>query len=239
MLQGKVGARNKMSNRSVVSFDANALAKEIMDKMVNRQTDLLISYAMNEIIRIGDKIASRTSANNMDRTGNLLDSLCWGVAYRGELKGSGFYRLQKATIASSLHEWFRAETRSKYDPYGNKGLPWEKLGLEELPPVWGHDMAEHYLTTYGKKWSEKGWRVFFAICAPYWGFWERGFTLRRFGGSSSFIQFAVMSQFYDEIKADLKPARTKLHVTNVSYTNTQLAKQAKRGLYKGYKRKAK
>lgn len=214
---------------SKIRFNADSLRKALLKNLTEEQTNRLIAYAQEEIMSIGNTINSYASRNHMDRTGNLLDSLCWGVAYRGDLKASGFYREKTATQGSTLHEWFKAQTRPKDAPHSDR---WLKLDASMLPEIDGHALAEHYLATFGKKYSENGWRVFFAVLAPYWGFWEKGFTLRHFGGGSSFMKFAVMSQFYDQVKHDLKPARVGLSITNISYTNTSVAKQAKRGFYK-------
>ena len=147
----------------------------------------------------------------MDRTGNLLDSLCWGVSYQGKLVDSGFYRPQSARTESHLHEWFSGDV--KY-----------------LIPVSGHSLAQKYIQKYGNN-GTKGWRVFFAILAPYWGYWEKGFNMKSGGGASGipgstkFVQFAVMTQFYDRIKEDLRPARTRFRTSVAKYDLPKLEKR--------------
>ena len=150
----------------------------------------------------------------MDRTGNLLDSLLWGVSYEGKLVEGGFYRDAQARGESYLHEWFSGDV--KY-----------------LIPVNGRQLAQTYMQKYGNN-GAKGWRVFFAILAPYWGYWEKGFTMKSGGGDSGiprstrFMQFAVMTQFYDEIKKDLKPARVRFRVSVAKYNRTKLEKKWKK-----------
>lgn len=180
--------------------------KELSDFWVKEQNRLLIEYAKQEVIKIGDTIRSYHSRNNMDRTGNLLNSLCWGVSYNGKLVEGGFYREQGANGTSFLHEWFSGDEKYLY-------------------PVDGHNLAASYIQKYGNN-GAKGWRTFFAILAPYWGYWEKGFTMQHhFGGGSTFHQFAVMTQYYDEVKKDLKPARTRFRTVVVKYSHAKIKKR--------------
>lgn len=190
--------------KSVLKFDKNALAKVMFDNLVEEQTRRLIEYAKTIIIEIGDKIQTYHSANNMDRTGNLLDSLCWGVSYQGKLVGFGFYREQKATSLSYLHEWFRLESE----------------------PVGGHVLANNFIKQMGNL-AYSGWRVFFAILAPYWGYWEEGFTFRPRGdrNKSRYLRFSVMTQFYDRVSKDLSPAKMKFTCKAPEYSYSDLDKQ--------------
>ena len=190
--------------KSVVKFNAESLKRVLLAKLSQEQTDRLIAYAQEKIIELGNKIASYHRGHHMDRTGNLLNSLCWGVAYNNELKASGFYRDAVSTELSYLHE-----RDSDYTAY----------------PIDGHAEAERYIRHYGRLGSGGGtWRVWFAILAPYWGYWEKGFTMRSGGGesgiprSSKHMQISVMSQFYDVVSRDLKPATTtiKVHVEKYS-----------------------
>jgi len=176
--------------------------KDLKKEISGKQTANLLEYAKNTIQSIGDKIASYSSANNLDRTGNLLDSLCWGLVYNGKLVGKGFYRPQKASEESHLHEWMSSD-------------------ISSLFPVYGHGLAEQFIQRFAKRnGSGQGWRVFFAVLAPYWGYWEEGFTMvhgwSNNGGKSKFMgatfkQFAVMTEFYDVVKSDLKPAKVTFH----------------------------
>ena len=192
--------------KTQINFDAKALTKTLVDNHVQWQTELLIDYAEKTIMKIGNKINSYTSRNHMDRTGNLLNSLCWGVYYRGELKASGFYRNAESLEDSYLHEWLTDD-------------------LRDLNPVNGHALAEAFIKSY-KGGNTDGWKVFFAVLAPYWGYWEEGFTMKHgfstngtFTGAS-FKKFAVMTEFYDVVKEDLKPAKVTFKTKAPEYTKT-------------------
>ena len=138
--------------KSQVIFPKKQIEKRIFAKMSALQTERLIDYAMQEIQQIGNDISVFPHANNLDRTGNLLDSLCWGVYYNGSHRRSGFYRNLSASEVSHLHEYSR--------PMGKA--------------VSGHYFAQQFIRRY-KPSNEKGWEVFFAVLAPYWGYWETGF----------------------------------------------------------------
>ncbi len=194
-----------------VRFDKKALKKALLNPIIEEQNKRLVEYAKEKIIDIGNEVKTYHSRHNMDRTGNLLDSLCWGVSYQGKLIDGGFYREASARGESFLHEWFSGDT--KY-----------------LIPVNGRALAESYLQKYGNG-EAKAWKVFFAILAPYWGYWEKGFTLRTIGGSRH-VQFAVMAQFYDSVKRDLKPARTRFRVSVAKYERVKLEKKWRK--YAGY-----
>ena len=202
----------------IVGFDSKKMAEQMMKVVIEEQNRRLIEYAKEKIGKIGDRIREYHSRNNMDRTGNLLDSLCWGVSYNGKLVEGGFYRQASASRTSYLHEWFSGDVKF-------------------LIPVSGHQLAESYLEKYGNN-GAQGWRVFFAILAPYWGYWEKGFNMKRGGGilrvgskpfkipqTTRFMQFAVMTQFYDEIKAELKPARVRFRTSVAKYERQTLEKR--------------
>ena len=204
-----------MSN-SVVVFDSKALAKDIFNNLVPYQTNLLIDYAMVEIKKLGDRIASYNSANGLDRTGNLLNSLCWGVTYDGVLKASGFYR----------EETHKKRTNRKGDERGfgvhggNDSFLHEFFG-NDAELVEGRKLAKEYLQNVRGKANK--WTVFFAILAPYWGYWESGFTMKSGGGksgipfSSRVMQFQAMSYVWDDVRKDLKPAKTNITVYRPKY----------------------
>lgn len=196
-----------------VKFDAEKFRKLLTKNLVEEQTNRLIAYAKEKIQEIGRTINSYNSANHMDRTGNLLNSLCWGVAYDNELKASGFYRNANSLELSYLHE--RYEEHVAY-------------------PVDGHALAEQYTRMYGKLGSGGGtWRVWFAVLAPYWGYWEKGFVMvHGVGGSgkfrsATFKQFAVMSQFYDKISQELKPAKVTFKVKVPQYSKQSMHRDYK------------
>lgn len=200
-----------MIKSKVIGFNAKSMAAAMMKNVVAEQNRRLVEYAKEKILAIGNQIQTYHSRNHMDRTGNLLDSLLWGVSYEGKLVEGGFYRDAQARGESYLHEWFSGDV--KY-----------------LIPVNGRQLAQTYMQKYGNN-GAKGWRVFFAILAPYWGYWEKGFTMKSGGGDSGiprstrFMQFAVMTQFYDEIKKDLKPARVRFCVSVAKYNRTKLEKK--------------
>lgn len=186
-----------MSN-SVVVFDSKALAKDILNNLVPYQTNLLIDYAMVEINRLGNRIASYNGANGLDRTGNLLNSLCWGVTYDGALKASGFYR-------EEVHK-----TRGLGVGGGSDSFLHEFFYDAEL--VEGRKLAKEYLQNVKGK-SNK-WTVFFAILAPYWGYWEGGF---RNVVTNKRMQFQAMVYVFDDVRKDLKPAKTDITVYRPKY----------------------
>ena len=170
------------------------LKKQMMENVVAYNNIRLVEYAKEKTLKIGNKIKTYHSKHNMDRTGNLLNSLCWGVSYKGKLVDGGFFRDAvhnskgiSSTSESFLHEWFSGD--EKY-----------------LIPVDGRQLAEEYLRKVGNTGST-GWKVFFAILAPYWGYWEEGFNMKVRGKSIGFFQFAVMAETYDQVRKDLKPAR--------------------------------
>lgn len=213
-----------MGKCRVVGLNEKAFVDSMMKELNEQQCQLFVDYAQNKIQEIGDAIKNYHSSHNMDRTGNLLDSLCWGVSYNGKLLESGFYRTAQASQESGLHEW------SKVSFYDRKNRMFaEQINADE--PINGRRLAEEYLKSYGNN-GKKGWKVFFAILAKYWGYWERGFTLKtNFGKSSRFLQFAVMTQFHDQVKADLKPASTKISVSVPHYASRSLFAQAKKNWY--------
>ena len=190
--QETVGSSKYMARVYIKGLNAylKKYGKDLKKDISDKQTLNLVEYAKATIQRIGDKITSYTSQNNMDRTGNLLDSLCWGLVYNGKLVGKGFYRQQKASEESYLHEWLSGD-------------------ISSLFPVYGHGLAEQFIQRFAKRNSSgQGWRVFFAVLAPYWGYWEEGFRNVR---TNETLKFHVMTEVYDVIKADLKPAKVTFH----------------------------
>ena len=209
----------------IIGFSPAKIKKEAEEYLVSVQTEKLIKYAKEEIVKLGDKIQTYNSQNHMDRTGNLLNSLCWGVAYKGELKGSGLYRdetthskgLNGASV-SFLHEFFKNDQEE----------------------VNGREMAQKYIQSF--KGRANGWTLFIAILAPYWGYWESGFTM-KFGFEEDedgnmrttqrrFMQFQVMTHIFDDVRMALKPAETRfsVFVPKYSYQNRKYKNR------KGYKK---
>ena len=213
---------------SKVIFDAKKLAAEMIKNLSSEQTNRLIEYAKQTILEIGDKIQTYHSRNHMYRSGHLLRSLCCGVSYDGKLVYSGFY----GDIALKSHTtWNEANTTNSYLH--------EWIPEYEAFQIDGRQMAQNYIQRYGSAGSgNKTWRVFFAILAPYWGYWETGFNMVHGKGKnkkSSFHQFAVMTEFYDKVGKDLKPAKVKFQITkDMNYTKSYHVKSVKG--HKGYVR---
>lgn len=213
-------------------FDFSQMRESMLNSVIEEQNRRLIEYAKEEIVFIGNKIYNYHSRNHMDRTGNLLNSLCWGVSYDGKLVSGGFYTSARyntkgpgGTHESYLHEWSTGENGEDYG---------------YMYPVHGRKLATEYIQRYGNN-GTKGWRVFFAILAPYWGYWEKGFNMKRGGGvtyagekkyripqTTKFMQFAVMTQFYDDVKKDLKPARVRFRVSVPKYNSRKFERDYKK-----------
>ena len=209
----------------IIGFNPAKIKKEAENYLIPIQTEKLIEYAKEEIIKLGDKIQTYNSRNHMDRTGNLLNSLCWGVYYNGKRKGDGFYRDEKTqskglngSRISFLHEFFRNDQEE----------------------VNGRKMAEDFIKSF--KATSKGWTLFIAVLAPYWGYWESGFTM-KFGFEKDedgnmrttqrrFMQFQVMTHVFDDVRMALKPAEThfSVFVPKYSYQNRKYKNK------KGYKK---
>ena len=188
--------------KSTVKFNATALEKQLLEKLTKEQTRRLIAYAKEKIQEIGDKIQTWNSRNHMDRTGNLLNSLCWGVSYGGEMVETGFYRDATSIRESGLHEW----------------------SGQNDEPVDGRARAEAFLQRKSKDCPKNKWRVFFAILAPYWGYWETGFVFVHGEGrgnfrGATFMKFSVMSQVYDTVSKELKPAETTFRIYRAPNAN--------------------
>lgn len=217
-----------MKESKLINFKPRALKRQMFNNLVEVQTQRLIGYAEQTIKDIGNKIQTYNSRNHMDRTGNLLNSLCWGVAYSGELKASGFYR--EETIHSE----------KGIDPINHGGRSFQHEFFEDdyrlAFPVEGRALAAEYIRRYGKMSWNGRWRVWFAILAPYWGFWEEGFALihgigkgehgKKFN-SASFRKFAVMTEFYDKVSKDLKPASVKLEITKSHHYSHESLERAR------------
>jgi hypothetical protein len=168
-----------------IIFSPAAVGKRIFNAVSTEQTNRLIDYAKERIVQIGNDISVAPTRNNLDRTGNLLDSLCWAVYFNGVKKGFGYYRKEEAVENSHLHEYSR--------PMGKS--------------VNGRAMANDFIGTYSPT-REKGWELFFAVLAPYWGYWEKGFEHKM---SNNFFQWSVMTMNYDDVKRDLSPSKVTFH----------------------------
>lgn len=196
--------------KTQINFDAKALTKTLVDNHVQWQTELLIDYAMRKVKEIGDRIKTYHGAHHMDRTHNLLNSLCWGVAYNGRLRGYGFYSNgQTKSYKKNSHESTDQSYLHEFDKE------------HELYLVEGRFLAEKFIKQHGRESAPNYWRVWFAILAPYWGYWEEGFTMKSGFGSkrtSKFLKFAVMSEFHDVVEKDLHPAKVKYETEAPEYS---------------------
>lgn len=185
-----------MRKSKVIGLSAytKQLRQDLMQQFVTANVQGLIDFAKDEIKKLGDTINTYHSRNHMDRTGNLLNSLCWCVTYgtKDSDKHFGFYR---EPVIRNMG--------------GNKG---SDAYLHEYFPndmelVDGRKMAEDFTKEY--KGKEGKWTMAIAILAPYWGYWEGGFTHVRTGRH---MQFQVMTHIYDDVRMGLKPAT--VHFTN-------------------------
>lgn len=142
------------------------LTKEIIERLER--------YAKEEIASIGAEFES------WNDTGNLLDSICWGIYHDGKLVRNGYYRQVGAMSDSYLHALSR---------------PPKKVAVN------GRFLAQEFLASYSPK-SSKGFDIVFGILIPYWAYWEKGHYNRLL---KQVVQFRVMSQHYDKIRARLAP----------------------------------
>lgn len=191
------------SKTRIVGLDIAKMRETMLNNVVTQQNANLIDYAKKRVIEIGDTIQSR--GYKMDRTGNLLDSLCWFVSYGAKVIESGFYRQAVATRDSYLHELFEDDFKSMF-------------------PIHGRKLARMFVREWGAKYGD-GWCVAFAILAPYWGYWEVGhknvLTKKR-------ERFAIMAEFWDTAKNDLQPMVVAFYRSRPHYTRQKLEKMSER-----------
>ena len=193
-----------MKQGKIIGFNAAKMAEQMMANAVAEQNRRLVEYAKEEIKRLGDTIQTYNSANHMDRTGNLLNSLCWIVTYNGKTVDCGYYR------------------EAKTNSYIGRGKKERGMGIQgghssflhelftksgDMEEVNGRQLAEEFLNSF--KGASNKWKVAFAVLAPYWGYWESGHT-NVFTGQ--FMQFQVMTHIFDDVRTALKPAETHLSV---------------------------
>jgi hypothetical protein len=218
-----------MKESKLINFKPRALKKQMLNNLVEVQTQRFIEYAENKIRLLGDAIQLYDSRNHMDRTGNLLNSLCWVVTYGTSRKISGFYRTPKTGF--KINRWGEERGMGNRDSYSSFLHEWSDPTGEEVVGVQrAMDFIESFKGSSGK------WKVAFAVLAPYWGYWESGFTLRSGGGNSGiprrtrFMQFQVMTHIFDDVRTALKPAETHLtvYVDKYSYkANSRIGKKFK------------
>lgn len=198
------------------------LQKELTDYWVGVQTANLIDYAKTEIKKLGDKISSYNGAHGMDRTGNLLNSLCWGVTYDGKMIDNGFYR--EAVTHTYTNRWGQERgfgTQGGTSSYLHEYFP------NDMEEVNGRQLAEEYLSEANGKANK--WTLFFAVLAPYWGYWEGGFTHIKSGRR---MQWQAMTYIFDDVRMDLKPAKTHLTVYRPKYSYRNRKYKNKTGVKK-------
>lgn len=215
----------------IIGFNPAKIKKEAEAYAIPLQTEKLIEYAKGEIMKLGKKIQEYHSRNHMDRTGNLLNSLCWGVCYQGEMKGSGFFRPEtlqnkgiEGTSQSYLHEFF-----------------------ERTDNINGRQLAQEFIENY--KGYEGGWTVFFAILAPYWGYWEGGFNMKTGLKKDEqgqwhftkriFMHHQAMTYVYDDVRMELKPKTVHINVNIPKYSYKNPRYKNKKGYTKFVVRKDK
>lgn len=74
-----------MRQGKIIGFNAAKMAEQMMANAVAEQNRRLVEYAESRVMMLGETINSYNSKHHMDNTGNLLDSLCWGVCYDGKM----------------------------------------------------------------------------------------------------------------------------------------------------------
>lgn len=185
------------SNTRIVGLDIAQMRETMLKNVVAQQNANLIDYAKKRVIEIGDAIQSR--GYKMDRTGNLLDSLCWFVSYDAKIVEGGFYRTAVATRDSYMHELFQTD-------------------FKEMFPVHGRKLARMFIRNWGAKYKD-AWCVAFAILAPYWGYWEVGHQNVL---TKKYEHFHIMAEFWDAAKNDLQPMEVAFYRSRHSYTIPKL-----------------
>jgi hypothetical protein len=180
-----------------VRFSKSEFRKELMKRKREyevEQTARLIAYAKEQIVLMAKEIEQIITSQE-GSTGNLLDSLCWGVWHNKKRQGLGYYRNESAIEDSYLHE----------------------LSPMIRESVNGHFLAQQFLAQYQDNLTiTDGWQVVWGVLAPYYAYWEQGHINKLLGGQ--FVQFTAMSQRYDHIKNELGPrCRADFNVTVPTY----------------------
>lgn len=161
-----------------VKFNKGEFRRELLQRKKlyeDEQTARLIAYAEEQMQLIGAEIEPYFG-HSYTNTGNMLDSLCWGVWFDGKLKKSGYYREKQAEFDSYLHE----------------------LSIACRTPVDGRFLAQQFLANY--KAVKQGWSVAWGVLAPYYPYWETGHENVLIGDVEGFY---IMTQRYDHIQNQL------------------------------------
>ena len=174
----------------LIGFNAAKMAEQMMAKAVAEQNRRLIAYAKEQMAKIAERMMG------FQDTGNLLDSLCWAVYYKGEILKFGFFRDGVEAIEES---WLHALSKSIRQP------------------VNGREMANSFLASY-RPHETNGWEVVWAVNAPYWGYWEKGHENVLLG---SYVKFSIMAHRYDVIRKQLKPAKVSFYTHVPKYSKTK------------------
>lgn len=179
-------------------FTRDKFRKDLMKRKKlyeEQQTARLLAYAQEQVMLMGDEIKQIITSQD-GSTGNLLDSICWGVWHNKKSVGKGYYNKEiTATEYSYLHE-FNPSIRES---------------------VSGRYLAQQFLEQYQANIvTDKGWQMVWGVLAPYYAYWEAGHTNILRGGQ--FVQFTAMSQRYDHIRQALEPkCRVHFEVTVPTY----------------------
>ena len=135
------------TNKVKFKFNGKLYGQRLYKVVAKEQTERLIAYAKEEIVRI---VESKGFDN---RTANLSDSYVWCVYFDGKCKGHGFYGRKRAKEKSLLHE-YSPDISVKVD---------------------GRKLANDFILSYEPS-DSNGWEIVFAACAPYGAYLEEGFT---------------------------------------------------------------
>lgn len=166
-----------MATKTKVKFNASKLQKAMMKKVVKVQTERLIAYAQDEIVKMGNELLEKMRGKPSDRTHNMLNSLVWAVYYGGKEAKHGYYHSSSSTKGKAfLHE----------------------IGQDPIP-VNGRELARQFLDTYQPR-ERNGWEIVWGVLAPYYAYWEKGHENIFYG---KFVKFDMMTQRYDHIKNTL------------------------------------
>ena len=172
-----------MARKTIVKLDMKKWADSLFGQIEAEQTKRFVAYAERQMKSIGEAF------NAWESSGNLIDSLCYAVYHNGRPAKMDYYRSPQATDTSELHEFSK----------------------EHREQVNGRALAERFLTDF-KPSKKQGWEVFWAVLAPYWGYWEQGHYNVCF---KQRVQFSVMAQQFDLVKETLEPKCKTTFVINV------------------------
>ena len=166
-----------MAVKTKVKFNAKKTQQAMIKKVVQEQTNRLVSYAEEQIVLMGNELIEKMRGKPSDRTHNMLNSLVWVVYYNGKESKHGYYRKSASANGKAfLHE----------------------LGEDPIP-VNGRQLAKQFLNTYQPR-EKHGWEIVWAVLAPYYAYWEQGHDNIFYG---KFVKFDMMTQRYDHIKNKL------------------------------------